>query len=409
MLNPRNSRLSRLLSERVPRVLSSLFTLLQFIQDFLYYKFRTIAFRWATTRPCLYLKMVQSRSKKMVISRAKVAASATTLLALAIGSKAQETYPATPLASKHFSYPSGIPYQVDSDPQLIRGSQYGYNICNSTTEGQDSLCQTAFINYLDDFCLWGPPDPNSLIGDTEGESVAWCTKPGRGTRVIPPGALQGVQYMRTPDYVQVVGYIDQSLINIAPEDYGGEMDPHGADLRGNPLGGIVFSNAWSGDNNTYVQAVEWHNFMGSNSFCFKICDPSGPNAAHYCEHVYDRIGCAYNAPHNAPNNTFQACKGDNQDFPGVYTDPADGQDTSQFGIVATATSGAGASGSAAASGSSGSGTGSASTRAGSAAAAGSTDEASKALSRNIGLGQDGTSAGMMIGFVGLLFAGVFLL
>lgn len=52
--------------------------------------------------------MVQSRSKKMVISRAKVAASATTLLALAIGSKAQETYPATPLASKHFSYPSGI-------------------------------------------------------------------------------------------------------------------------------------------------------------------------------------------------------------------------------------------------------------------------------------------------------------
>ena len=192
--------------------------------------------------------------------------------------------------------------------------------------------------------------------------------------------------------------------------------------------------------------------MGSNSFCFKICDPSGPNAAHYCEHVYDRIGCAYNAPHNAPNNTFQACKGDNQDFPGVYTDPADGQVktytqppeslgaittmpytartpassecttyTSKdlyreaieaFGgveSVATATSGAGASGSAAASGSSGSGTGSASTRAGSAAAAGSTDEASHALSRNIGLGQDGTSAGMMIGFVGLLFAGVFLL
>ena len=112
-----------------------------------------------------------------------------------------------------------------------------------------------------DFCLWGPPEPNSLIGDTEGESVAWCTKPGRGTRVIPPGALQGVQYMRTPDYVQVVGYIDQSLINIAPEDYGGEMDPHGADLRGNPLGGIVFSNAWSGDNNTYVQAIEWHKYV----------------------------------------------------------------------------------------------------------------------------------------------------
>ena len=55
----------------------------------------------------------------------------------------------------------------------------------------------------EDFCLWGPPEPNSLIGNTEGEAVAWCTKPGRGTRLIPAGALTGVQFMRTPAYVQV--------------------------------------------------------------------------------------------------------------------------------------------------------------------------------------------------------------
>ena len=60
--------------------------------------------------------------------------------------------------------------------------------------------------------------------------IAWCTKPGRGTRVIPDRALQGVQFMRTPDYVQVVGFIDQAQININPADFGGEMDPHGADL-----------------------------------------------------------------------------------------------------------------------------------------------------------------------------------
>jgi hypothetical protein len=53
--------------------------------------------------------------------------------------------------------------------------------------------------------------------------VAWCTKPGRGTRLIPAGALQGVQFMKTPDYVQVVGFIDQSLINIKTGDSGGEM------------------------------------------------------------------------------------------------------------------------------------------------------------------------------------------
>lgn len=122
------------------------------------------------------------------------------------------------------------PYKVDTDTNLIRGTQLGYNICNSTTEGQDSLCQTSFLNHLDDFCLWAPSKPNSLIADTEGEEVAWCTKPGKGTRVIPPGALQGVQYMKTPDYVQVVGFIDQTKINLQAGDFGGELDPHGADL-----------------------------------------------------------------------------------------------------------------------------------------------------------------------------------
>jgi hypothetical protein len=61
--------------------------------------------------------------------------------------------------------------------------------------------------------------------------------------------------MKTPDYVQVVGFINQALIDLDPTDFGGEMDPHGADLRGNPLGGIVFSQAFSGQ---FVQVVEWH-------------------------------------------------------------------------------------------------------------------------------------------------------
>ena len=83
---------------------------------------------------------------------------------------------------------------------------------------------------LTDFCLWGPPEPNSVVGDTEGEAVAYCTKPEHGTRLIPRGALQGVQFMKTPDYVQVVGFIDQTQINMQVDDWGGEMDPHGADL-----------------------------------------------------------------------------------------------------------------------------------------------------------------------------------
>ena len=228
------------------------------------------------------------------------------------------TFPPVPLASKHFDYPGQIPYKVDTDQGLIRGFQHGYNLCNSTTEGQQSQCQTSFVNSIDDFCLWAPSEPESVVANTEGEMVAWCTKPGRGTRLIPRDALQGVQFMRTPAYAQVVGFIDQSKINIKSDDYGGEMDPHGADLRGNPMGGLIYSNAFGG--NGFTQVIEWHNFMGGNAFCIKVCDPANPDAAHFCEHRLDRIGCAYNAPNNAQNGTFESCKGDNQDFPGVYTE-----------------------------------------------------------------------------------------
>jgi len=81
--------------------------------------------------------------------------------------------------------------------------------------------------------------------------------------LIPEGALRGVQFTRAPSYVQVVGFIDQTQINIAAGDYGGEMDPHGADRRGNPLGGLLFSQAFGGGGNgsAWTQVVQWHNFM----------------------------------------------------------------------------------------------------------------------------------------------------
>lgn len=60
--------------------------------------------------------------------------------------------------------------------------------------------------------------------------------------------------------------------------------------------------------------------MGSNIFCFKACDPSGPNAKHFCEHVFDRIGCQFNAPAAYLDGVFESCEGESQDFPGVYTD-----------------------------------------------------------------------------------------
>ncbi|EGN98627.1 hypothetical protein SERLA73DRAFT_181179 [Serpula lacrymans var. lacrymans S7.3] len=227
----------------------------------------------------------------------------------------------TPLVDKHYAYPSGIPYQVDYNTAAIRGPQTGYNICNSTTQNQQSECQTSFVNHIDDFCLWAPATPNSTIADTEAEEVAWCTKSGHGTRVIPEGALQAVQYLRTPDYIQITGFFDQTQLNMAAGDYGGELDPHGADLRGNPLGGLMYSNAYPSnntDNSTYTQITDWTNFMGGNAFCIKVCDPTGSNQQGYCQNIYDRLGCEYNAPSNVVNGTFEVCDADDMTPVGVY-------------------------------------------------------------------------------------------
>ena len=60
--------------------------------------------------------------------------------------------------------------------------------------------------------------------------IAWCSQPGHGTRIFPPGTITGVQLTKTPDYVQVVGFMDQTKVNMVKGDAGGEMDPHGADL-----------------------------------------------------------------------------------------------------------------------------------------------------------------------------------
>jgi len=205
------------------------------------------------------------------------------------------------------------------------------------------MCQTGFMNHLDDFCLFAPPEANSTIGDTEGIEVAWCTKKGHGTRLIPEGALQGVQLVQSPGYIEIVGMIDQTKLNMQAGDFGGELDSGGQDGRGNPIGGLVYSNGFAsnnGDNSTYQQGKHWTYFIGGGMFCAKICDDTQPNAEGLCQHIYDRIGCAYNAPNNAPNGTFQACLGADMVPVGQYvsngvtttwTQPAD--ENSPLGVI----------------------------------------------------------------------------
>jgi len=175
------------------------------------------------------------------------------------------------------------------------------------------MCQTAFFNSLDDFCLWGVPQPNSSVGDSEARAVAYCTQDTHGTRVIPPGSIQAAQWIVTPSYIQVTGQIDQTGLNIAEGDAGGEMDPAGEDLRGNPLGGLVYTTAFDGASEEEPMQVNWWtNFMGGDIFCMKICVPGSENEEVNCEHIYDRSGCYVNMPSEGYFNddTFETCEGD---------------------------------------------------------------------------------------------------
>lgn len=201
-------------------------------------------------------------------------------------------------------------YSLSALPSKSESGQTGTNNCG-TSSSQSSMCQTAYINDVDDFCLWAPPSVGT-IGDTEREEVAWCTKSGRGTRTIPNGTLKGVHFVKTPDYVQVTGVGDFTKINVPSGDAGGELDPHGADGNGNPVGGLVFGNAFG----TGLQYHEWTSFISDSEFCFRAC--VGPNAAVNCNHIYDVMGCYWNMPANYDSGVFESCLGNDDQPMGVY-------------------------------------------------------------------------------------------
>ncbi|KZP14013.1 hypothetical protein FIBSPDRAFT_797146 [Athelia psychrophila] len=243
---------------------------------------------------------------------------------LAKRQSAAATYETTsPLPLTQYSYPyNAIPEQVN--PYAIgRGPQSGYNVCNSTTEGAASECQTMVVNSLNDFCVWGSPTNNGSIGDVEAAVVGYCTQPGHGTRIITPGSITAAQFMKTSAYIQVTGLFDQTGIGLASNDTGGELDPHGADLLGNPIGGLVYSTGMpTGDNKTYMQVTSWNNFVGGGQFCIKLCDPT-VTSVDYCQNIFDLLGCAYNMPASYTPGEFTSCEGELQDPVGTYT--SDGQ------------------------------------------------------------------------------------
>ena len=67
------------------------------------------------------------------------------------------------------------------------------------------------------------------------------------------------QFTKTSAYIQITGFIENTAIGLDPADSGGELDPHGADLQGNPLGGVVYSNGTTDSTDGgLVQALNWN-------------------------------------------------------------------------------------------------------------------------------------------------------
>ncbi|KIY44113.1 hypothetical protein FISHEDRAFT_18954, partial [Fistulina hepatica ATCC 64428] len=201
-----------------------------------------------------------------------------------------------------------------------------------TAINQTSYSRLITANNVDDFCLFAPPDPNTTISDSETIEVSWCSQARNDARVIPDGTLTGVQFLKTEMYVQVMGYGDFTNLNIAPGDYGGELDPHGATGKGNPIGGNVTNNRTGSD----LHYEEWMLYIDYDMFCLRICtNANSTYAAEYmCWHELDLMGCYFVMPGNYDfNGTFESCDADVAYPPGWYpTATVDG--TTEFSTFA---------------------------------------------------------------------------
>jgi len=111
---------------------------------------------------------------------------------------------------------------------------------------------------------------------------------------------------------------DLTQLNIAPGDFGGELDPHGATGAGNPVGGNVTTNVVTGAD---INIAEWMQFISYSQFCIRACTNanSSYSAASMCEHKLDEMGCTFVMPGNYGfNGTFETCDADVAYPPGWY-------------------------------------------------------------------------------------------
>ncbi|KAJ7666744.1 hypothetical protein DFH06DRAFT_926485, partial [Mycena polygramma] len=232
----------------------------------------------------------------------------------------------TAVASVRAAYPEGV---------VATGTQGITNPPIPTMPSvinQTSLSRLLSVNSIDDFCLFAPPVAGSQIADTETEEVAWCILPRNNARVIPDGTVTGLTFLKTDFYVQLMGTGDFTKIGIAAGDEGGELDPHGAEGTGNPIGGNVTTTVADG---TDLPIAEWMLYISATQFCLRACINANStySSAFMCWHELDVMGCEFVMPgtYNPPG-TFETCDADVAYPPGWYPTVVDG--TTSFSTFA---------------------------------------------------------------------------
>lgn len=230
--------------------------------------------------------------------------------------------PAGALAQVSGVNPNKLPYRTEAG-----NGQFGFNNCSQKAGSAytTSKCQTLWINSINDFCLWAPPSTGK-VGNEEEKVVAYCMQADHGARLLPKGIITSATFIKTPQYVQIKGTLsDQTKIHIPGGDSGGELDPHGYNSYGNPIGGIVIAPDPQ-DSGKETQVVEWISFIGNNQFCIRACYNSGATPFQHCMHIYDQMGCDWVMPDKTPKETFQVCHGKPDRAPGIFT-KADGSES----------------------------------------------------------------------------------
>jgi hypothetical protein len=72
---------------------------------------------------------------------------ATALISFFLAPAASQAQEVIPLTDRRVTWPN-VPYQVSGANAGPRGPQAGYNRCNATTEGPNSLCQVRLSDYF---------------------------------------------------------------------------------------------------------------------------------------------------------------------------------------------------------------------------------------------------------------------